>query len=600
MNKTISFILLAIMGLIGFSCNDDLLNTKPLDKYTESDVWNDQNLTQGFIYATYQSVLPELLVNPKDPDPKGGGVGSDDLTDNILTGKSNPIARDQIDKYFDAGWATNNSYYWFGKAPLSRKGPIKKNSFEVIRDCNLIIENVTKSEGIPEVVKPELIAQGKMLRALIYYSKARLFGKYVIVDHVLTQEDELKLPRTTTIKETYDFIVKDLQEAAVDLPATADAGHFTQGAAYAMLAEIALHGAAYIETGKADYYAIAQQASEDLFTLNYQLEADYAGLFNDYDKALASKEIILAQYKHMDATQCVITSMQRLVPNMEVAKTSGLPKLKYSYLGWTLCWPTCDLVDDYLVTDVDGIAKKWDATQYYADYSASTDSNLFKAIYNEHRDQRFFASIVSDSSEFLGNTICMRVGGNMHPDMSKKGTNASTRSGYYVRKGIYPIVGYKNNVYTAYHHTLTRLGRAYLNYAEVMLRLNKTDIAIDYINMTRTTHGGLSALNTGLSNDEVWKWYKIERRVELFMENDRYWSLLRWGKEEGLAVVSELNDKQHTFFEIDAKGKAYTFETKLIGGSTHEKRFSEKRYLFPVPQGERDLNDALDQNPNWN
>ena len=74
-----------------------------------------------------------------------------------------------VDKYFDAGWAKNNSYYYYGSAPLGRKAPIKQNSFEVIRDCNLIIEKVAASSGISEIEKPGLIAQGKMLRALIYY-----------------------------------------------------------------------------------------------------------------------------------------------------------------------------------------------------------------------------------------------------------------------------------------------------------------------------------------------------------------------------------------------------------------------------------------------
>ena len=179
-----------LIALMSFSCSDDLLDTKPLDKYTEQDVWSDANLAQGFIYNTYNSVLPELLVNPEDPDPKGGGAGNDDFTDNTVLVNANKVALDLIDQFYDAGWAKNNSYYFYGRAPLGLKSPIKQNSFEVIRDCNLIIEKVAASEGIQENIKPKLIAQGKMLRALIYYSKARLFGKYVIVDKVLTPEDD--------------------------------------------------------------------------------------------------------------------------------------------------------------------------------------------------------------------------------------------------------------------------------------------------------------------------------------------------------------------------------------------------------------------------
>jgi len=594
------YIIIAVIGLVTFSCSDSILDTKPLDKYTELDVWNDLNLTQGFIYNTYQSVLPELLVNPNDPDPKMSGVGNDDFTDNVLTQKSNNVARDLIDKYYDAGWAKNSSYFWYKKSPLGRTAPIKQNSFEVIRDCNLIIEKVAASEGIEEFDKPALIAQGKMLRALIYYTKARKFGKFVIVDKVLTLDNNLTLPRSETIKETYDFIIKDLQDAAADLPLAVSAaeGHLTQGAAYAMLAEVALHGAAYIESGKEDYYAIAKKASEDLFTLGYALDADYGKLFSDFQYAESSAGMILNYYKHADATLCVLTPMQGLVPNMEAAKTDGTPKLNESFLGWTKCWPTHDLVNDYLVTDVDGVAKRWNETSYYQDWETN-GGDILPAIYNEYRDKRFEASIVRDMSQLFTNTISMRLGGNMHPDESKKGTNLSTRTGYFVRKGIYDVSGYKAVVYTAYHQNITRIGRAYLNYAEVMLRLNQPEMALEYINKTRTAHGGLPALSTALSIDEAWEWYKIERRVELFFENDRYWSLLRWGKEDGLTVIPELNDKAYNFFEISADGTSYQEIPVFLGGSTHDKRFSERRYLFPVPENERILNEELDQNPLW-
>ncbi|PKQ61341.1 hypothetical protein BZG02_16250 [Labilibaculum filiforme] len=598
MKKIVIYILIATTGILGFSCSDSLLDTKPLDKYTGLEVWNDVNLTQGFIYNTYASVIPEMTVNPLDPQARFGGVGCDDYTDNVLTRTSNNIARDLIDKYFDAGWATNNSYSWFGKAPLGNKAPVKENSFEVIRDCNLIIEEVTASEGINEVEKPALIAQGKMLRALIYFTKARLFGKYVIVDKVLTTDDDLKLPRTSTIKETYDFIIKDLQEAAVDLPAVGVAGKLTKGAAYAMLAEVALHGAAYIETGKEDYYQISKKASEDLFDLGYGLEDDYEALFNDYEKASASNEIILGLFKHIDATWYQQTLMQGTVPNMEVSATTGTPKLNESFLGWTEIWPSCDLVDAYLIGDTDGLAKKWDETSYFQDFETN-GGYVSEAIYNEHRDARFYASIVQDSSRLFSNTVTTRIGGNMHYSESTKGTNRSTPSGYFVRKGVYDVDNFKAVVNTNYHQSITRLGRAYLNYAEVLLRLNQPGLATDYINYTRTTHGKLPALASGLSTSEVWNWYKIERRVELFFENDRYWSLLRWGKEDGGGVISEMNDTKHTFFEISADGKSYEVKDVFLSAGNHAKRFSTKRYLFPVPQAERDLNEKLDQNPGW-
>ena len=155
-------------------------------------------------------------------------------------------------------------------------------AFPLIRQANLIIENVGKSD-FPDNIKKEMIAEGKMLRAMIYFNKARLFGKFVLIDKVLTPEDELQLGRSKTIKETYDFILKDLKDAASGLPENAENGYFTKGAALALKAEVALHGASYIETGKEDYYKEVKTSSEELFKLGYSLDSDYKKMFNDYD-----------------------------------------------------------------------------------------------------------------------------------------------------------------------------------------------------------------------------------------------------------------------------------------------------------------------------
>lgn len=101
-----------------------------------------------------------------------------------------------------------------------------------------------------------------------------------------------------------------------------------------------------------------------------------------------------------------------------------------------------------------------------------------------------------------------------------------------------------NSEKTNYHYTLLRLGRSYLNYAEIKLRQGDKETAIDYINKTRVTHGGLPELQKSLSLEDTWKEYKRERRIELVSEGDRYWSVLRWGKADGLEVVPELTVEQ--------------------------------------------------------
>jgi hypothetical protein len=103
-----------------------------------------------------------------------------------------------------------------------------------------------------------------------------------------------------------------------------------------------------------------------------------------------------------------------------------------------------------------------------------------------------------------------------------------------------------------------------------------------------------------MSLSDAWKYYKNERRVELVLENDRYWSLLRWGKEEGLDVIPELSTPP-TAIEISEDGKSYRFIDVPVVHSANNRNFTSRRYFFPIPKSEILTNKALtnDQNPGW-
>ena len=97
---------------------------------------------------------------------------------------------------------------------------------------------------------------------------------------------------------------------------------------------------------------------------------------------------------------------------------------------------------------------------------------------------------------------------------------------------------------------------------------------------------------------EAWEAYKRERRVELVHEGDRYWSLLRWGKADGKETISELN-KTHHSISISEDGKTFKIIPLPYQTVFNERVFTKKRYLFPVPEGERVNNPSLDQNEGW-
>ena len=168
----------------------------------------------------------------------------------------------------------------------------------------------------------------------------------------------------------------------------------------------------------------------------------------------------------------------------------------------------------------------------------------------------------------------------------------------YELDGTDALPGYQ--ILYDFRYILFRLGEACLNYAEALGRKGEIDKAIRMMNMTRTQHGGLPALPESSSEADFWKYYKIERRVELALEGDRYFSVIRWAKVENATSVSEFNKRTHCII-IDGDDDTFTLIDTSHGSSTGSDRvFSwPRRMYFPLPESELMSNPNLQQNNHW-
>jgi len=600
-NKYIVPLLFCTAGVLQ-GCND-FLDTKPSESYSEELVWSSRSTAEAFILQTYNNVIPKYTDFKTE----------DCLTTNsvyVYQGSPNAV-RELVDRGWDFG---------FG-------------DFGTVRRCNLIIEKVAASP-IDEKSKTELIAEGKMLRAMTYYYQAKHTGRVIWVDRVLTEEDDFNLGLTSTIKESYDYILKDLDDAIAGLPTESKAGRLNKNAALALKSEVCLTAAAY--TGEK---ALFQQAIDAVDAIQgYTLDSNYEGMFNQ-DGAYSSPEIILARYRSKDNNTCGNTLMQEMIPNQnnDAIKNFGCsPVMKTDFIFE--CWmshaPSQNLVDNYLVIDrLTNQAVPWnESTQFknsvnevpvsdVADmaydpkelvngkgYVSKDGTKLNELVYG-NRDKRFYATIVYDSCLFYGETITMCQKGNLNrcSRVGNPGTSHMPLTNYMWRKSIYnvsprPFV----DVLTDYHYVVFRLGRVLMNKAEALLCQGKWQEAMNVINKTREVHGGLPA-STATNLAGAWIDYKRERNVELPLEGDYYWSLLRWGKygqeaNHGLAptsVIPELNCPA-TFSEI-SKDRQRMFVGQ-VQFTNDQREFRTRRYLFPIPQGVINANPALsdaDQNPEW-
>jgi starch-binding outer membrane protein, SusD/RagB family len=105
---------------------------------------------------------------------------------------------------------------------------------------------------------------------------------------------------------------------------------------------------------------------------------------------------------------------------------------------------------------------------------------------------------------------------------------------------------------------------------------NKIDEALPLINTVRARVGAFQYTSLG-AQDEALKKLKLERRLELFGEQVRWFDLNRWG--EAMQVINAE--------KMAAKGVA---------------PFLPKHVLFPIPQEEKDANPlvAADIQNDWN
>ena len=124
-----------------------------------------------------------------------------------------------------------------------------------------------------------------------------------------------------------------------------------------------------------------------------------------------------------------------------------------------------------------------------------------------------------------------------------------------------------NNNFTA-----IRYSDVLLMYAEALNETSKTEDAHLYINQVRK-RAGLVEL-TGLSKNELFLSIEKERRVEFLYEGHRWFDLVRTGR------AIEVLNKHFT-----DSGLSYTVD--------------QNELLMPIPQRERDINPALEQNPGY-
>jgi hypothetical protein len=508
------------------SCNKNLLDTAPTDRLAVDVFWKTEADAKLAVNALYLDLDSTNILS------------LDALTD---IGHTNQNF--DVQAYIELGTYDQSSAKVYGEW---------KNAYKGIHAANYFLENVDKVTSATPALINQFKGEAKTLRAYQYIKLAGLYGDVPLVTTSITLEQARTLQRTP-VAQIYDFIDKELTEAATLLPATysnaADKGRIARGAAWALKARADLF---------AGRYQLAVDAATEVNGLGYTLYDSYQKLFSY--AAENNREVILDKQFIKDNYPNNVFSM--MAPYSQ--KNGGS-----SYV------PTKVLADTYQMKDGKGI---------HAPGSAFDEDHPY-----DNRDPRLRYSLFVDGDILPSGTVFHPAPNSGTADAIGSTYIAST-TGYNLKKYINPE-DYANPANSGINMILLRYAEVLLTYAEAKIELNQLDQSVyNAINTVRQRADvNMPALPAGLTQAQLRDAVRYERTVELAFEGLRLYDIRRWKTAEQVMTgpvygITWNNNGQRTVVQVVSFNRAFD---------------KSRHYLWPVPQKERDLDPALSQNPNW-
>lgn len=550
-------LLLALFVALASGCSD-MLNIKPTSFISDEAIWEDKVLIDKFVANTYGSMLcgfNRCTAGFGQNWSMSWAGNMDSATDDFASVSDSPIYT-QLNK--DAITAQSCPFV----------SEIWIQEYLVIRKCNTIIERVA---GVDDKVltakeKLRIDAEARFLRAFCYFDLGRTFGKAPLILKAQNLEEDL-LVAPSSFAEIVEFVKDECDLYADNLPLTypeEEAGHATKGAFLALKSRALLYLASPLnsedDARKWDDAAVAAQAVMDLHV--YELykvgETPYRSM--EFDKTAANKEVIFERRFSFSEAPHNIHMMWSLD-----AEDAG---------SWNGLYPTQNLVDAYETIDGKLIDDPTNTMYDAQDPYSNRDARFYQSIiYNGSTWETYLMSMVT-------NTVDPSKNGSCKPRLGK------ARCGYGPKKFIEELDP-STNIYGGYAQSNNwpyfRYAEVLLNYAEAKNEsLSVPDESVyNAVNEVRA-RSNQPNLPTGLSKEEMRKRIKNERRVELLLEEHRFYDLRRW--KDGNVLAEPIMGMNIYNNNITLKYEISKVEDRVFTG---------EHYYLPIPLSEQEKNPLL-------
>jgi len=621
---------IAILLLIMASCQEDALDKKAVDTFNEQLVFSDINVVNSYLGKCYD----RMGGNTDD-----GILGArEDLLDSgtdlllcihrpanyvMLKGTMSP---DQLGFFADDG-----------KGGYLRWNNLYKN----IQDVNRILANVDvvpTETTTQEALKKQMKGEAYFIRAYDYASLLMVYGGAILKDQPYNLDDDFTSVKRSTIKETLDFILKDIQSSIDNLPASIEQGRANRAAAAALKSRVLLFCASKLTNG-----GWTEQASNTL--ISFPAGSQTALLQQARD---AAKEVMDGKYGTFSLVGTIadppatltVADVQKYAEtygaifnqkstwNSETIWGIQFPlsggntnnaNIWYGpngYHNWGNNNPTEPAVRRFEMAD--GSKFQWDKynpgdLEARTATAAELSTDPLRNPYNG-REPRFYACVLYDGAPWqqrpsdaaglepenkIQTGYYFKNVGDATPYKSGIDTRQGlieawngTKNGYYIKKLLDPTSAgqyFKNtNSWIEF-----RYAEILMNYAEACIELGGSDLqkGIDAMNMVRNRAG----LPDRVTSDQTVarEYVRHERNIEFFAEGHRFYDIRRWMIadqviEDVFGMRIEHYDNGYTIWKYNKTDKA------------DARSFTDKKFYW-VPLSRDEMNKApqLQQNPSY-
>jgi hypothetical protein len=415
--------------------------------------------------------------------------------------------------------------------------------YKGILRTNICIRRIPDAPISNETLRKRMIAEAKFIRALQYFELAKNFGGLPIVLDMAMPADIEGVTRSS-LEDTYKQIEQDLLDAIPDLPLRSeypatDMGRATKGAAQGYLGKV------YLYQGK---YEDAETVLEDVINSDeYDLLPNFSDVWSmTYNNSIES----LFEIQYNSETNYSLGGRISVVCGSRDDS------------GWSWGLPT---------------------------------SNLEKAFTDAGDNERLRWTIIKHGATEIPGDPGATTPYVIEPDKHK-----SAR----VSRKLYIPVAQRPSPYDANHiplnYRMLRYADVLLMYAEVKNALNKDSEAQWALNDKIRDRVGLLAVQA--SGNALRDAIRLERRLELALENQRLYDIRRWTDDNGKKHIVNLMGPNGSFVLYNTVSHPDEWEwTNQKERSDKGISFREDRDLvFPIPHSEVTMSEGtIVQNPNY-